>query len=194
MKQLLILLVFLPLLSLSQLREKVIIKSDNFEIVYSEVLEQPTLVKYTIPCPYGSVINSRNGMDFHKTEGVHTSDNKDYYKNVWDKGHMVPSADFNCDKVLMKSVYSYVNCALQHEELNRKHWRYLESYERKLTQYGDIDIIIRIIFGSEKLPTGATIPSFFQKEIYLDGELYGIWKFPNTDAVIDKKVNDFRVK
>jgi len=195
MRQLFLTFLLLPFLSFSQLRDSITIKSDNFEILYSEVLEQPILVKYSIPCPEGSVIYSRRGIDFYKTDKIHTSDSKDYYRNVWDKGHMVPSADFNCDKKLMKSVFSYVNCALQHEELNRKQWKYLERHERKLTQYGDVYIIIKIIFtASEKLPTGATIPSFFQKEIYLDNKLYGIWKFPNNNSVIGKKVNYFKVK
>jgi hypothetical protein len=27
-------------------------------------------------------------MNFYKEDDVHTSDNADYYRNVWDKGHL----------------------------------------------------------------------------------------------------------
>lgn len=191
----LFLFLLISTLSFSQeLRDRVNIKTDNFEIIYSEVLEQPLLVKYTIPCVYGSVKNSRRGMNFYVNDSIHTSNNKDYYKNVWDKGHMIPAAAFNCDKIMLKSTFSYINCALQHQGLNRKLWKYLESYEKKLTQYGDVDVIIRVIFTTktEKLPTGATVPTYFEKTIFLNNQKYGTWRFPNIDNGTSQ-VNDFKI-
>jgi hypothetical protein len=41
-------------------------------------------------------------MDFFTCDSVKTSDSKDYESNVWDKGHMAPAADFNCDKIMLK--------------------------------------------------------------------------------------------
>lgn len=195
MKNLFLSLLLLPFLSFAQLREKVTIEGDNFKIEYSEVLEQPLFVSYTIPCVYGSVSNSRRNLNFHTNDTIHTSNNGDYYKNVWDKGHMMPAASFDCDKELLKYTFTYLNCALQHKDLNRKQWKYLESYENKLTQYGDVYVEINIIFTefSEKLESGATVPSYFQKKIYLNGDLYGIWKFPNMENP-DQNVNSFKIK
>jgi len=193
MKKIFLLLLLLPLFSFAQLRDNIVIKTDNYEITYSEILEQPTLVKYTIPCVYGSVANSRRGMNFYKNDSIHTSDSKDYYNNVWDKGHMIPAAAFNCDKAMLKSTFSYLNCALQHEDLNRKLWKYLEAYEKKLTQYGDVNVIIRILFITqpEKLSTGATVPTYFEKTIYLNSQNYGTWRFPNLSNS-SSNVNDFK--
>jgi len=117
-------------LSQSKLRESVKIKSDIFEVVYSEKLEQPLSAKYTVQCPNGNA--SRSGMDFFTCDSVKTSDHKDYEGNVWDKGHMAPAADFNCDKIMLKKTFSYLNCTLQHQDLNRTTWRLLEAYEREL--------------------------------------------------------------
>jgi DNA/RNA endonuclease G (NUC1) len=87
-----------------KLRDSVYIKTDIFEVVYSEVLEQPKFVKYTVKCPNGTA--SRAGMDFYTCDSIKTSDNKDYEKNIWDKGHMGPAADFNCDKETLYKTFS----------------------------------------------------------------------------------------
>ena len=52
--------------------------------------------------------------------------NDDYVNNVWDKGHLAPAAAFNCDRETIKKTFSYLNCALQHEGLNRGPWKELE--------------------------------------------------------------------
>jgi endonuclease G len=62
---------------------------------------------------------------------VKTSDGKDYEGNVWDKGHCAPAADFNCTRETLWQTFSYLNCILQHEKLNRGAWRLLEVRERE---------------------------------------------------------------
>lgn len=139
-------------------------------VKYSETLEQPLMVSYKVICPEGNA--SRKGMDFFKEKGVHTSDDADYANNVWDKGHMAPAASFNCSKDTLKAVFSYINCALQHQNLNRGQWKELEAYERKLSASGkEVYVKIDIIFDrdSKVLPTGATIPHSFIKHLIVDG-------------------------
>ena len=86
-------LVCLPILIFGQPKT---IKTDIFTVVYSEDYQQPLQVMYRVLCPSGDV--DRGGMDFHKVEGVKTSDNYDYKDNPYDKGHLAPAAAFKCDK------------------------------------------------------------------------------------------------
>jgi endonuclease G len=172
-KNLLLIILLVLTLSLSaQLRDSVYIKTDIYECVYSEVLEQPKFVRYTVLCPDGKA--PRTGMDFYTDKEVKTSDNADYVHNVYDKGHMAPAADFNCTKEMLYKTFSYLNCALQHEGLNRVTWRLLEVKERELASKYNVVVEIRCVFdlNSVKLPTGATIPSGFYKTIYANNEVY----------------------
>ena len=171
-----LLLVLLTLLSLSsfsqkKLRDSIYIKTDIFEVVYSEVLEQPKFVKYIVKCSNGTA--SRTGMDFYTCDSIKTSDNKDYEKNMWDKGHMSAAADFNCDKPTLYKTFTYLNCSLQQENLNRTTWRLLEVRERELAKtHKIVQVEIRCIFGpkSIKLPSGATVPTAYRKTIKYDGK------------------------
>ena len=129
MKKLLLSLFLFPLVVFAQ-RDSVYVKTDIFTAVYSEVLQQPKWVTYTVQCPNGKT--PRTGMDFYTVPDIITSDNADYVDNVYDKGHCAPAADFNCTKEMLYKTFSYVNCVLQNQYLNRGVWRLLEVYERDL--------------------------------------------------------------
>ena len=149
-----------------KLRDSVHIKTDIYEIIYSEKLEQPLKVTYKVLCPNGTA--SRAGMDFYTNDTIKTSDNKDYINNQYDKGHMSPAGDFNCNKEMLYKTFSYLNCALQHENLNRGVWKLLESHERELALKHKVVVVeIKCIFtkSSVKLSSGATIPDGFYKTI-----------------------------
>ena len=83
MKQLLLLIFTIPFFVFSQktLRDSINIKTDLFEIVYSEKLQQPKYIKYIVQCPNGTA--SRKGMDFYVCDSIITSDNKDYENNQY---------------------------------------------------------------------------------------------------------------
>jgi endonuclease G len=170
------LLVLLTLLSLSsfsqkKLRDSIVVKTPMFEIVYSEKLEQPKFIRYTVQCPNGTA--SRTGMDFYVDKTIKTSDAKDYEKNPYDKGHLAPAADFNCDKQTLYKTFTYLNCSLQQENLNRTTWRLLEVRERELSKTHKVVVVeIRCIFGPKSivLPTGASIPTAYRKTIKYDGK------------------------
>ena len=168
MKKLLLLLLLLPLIVFGQLRDCVNVKTPIYEVKYSEKLEQPTWIKYTVQCPTGTA--SRAGMDFYTNDTIKTSDNLDYVSNVYDKGHLAPAADFNCTKELLYQTFSYLNCALQNQYLNRGVWRMLEEYERELAKTETVIVTIDLVFSKKsiKLPSGATVPDGFYKTIYLD--------------------------
>ena len=171
------------------LRDSVHLKTNLFTIVYSEVLEQPKAVWYTVKCTGPGA--SRSGVDFYTVPGVKTSDNADYVNNEWDKGHMAPAASFNCTPEMLKATFAFTNCALQQENLNRGAWRLLELEERKIAAQTPVRVYIRLDFeknpnqspadfrkNPNRLPTGATIPTGFYKEIVY-GNMTECYYFPN---------------
>jgi endonuclease G len=164
----LLFLFLFPLFVFAQktLRDSIYIKTNMFEIVYSEKLQQPKFIRYTVQCPNGSA--PRTGMDFYTCDSILTSDEKDYVNNPYDKGHLAPAADFNCDRDMLFKTFTYLNCSLQQENLNRTTWRLLEARERELAKTNKTVVVeIRCIFSKSSivLPTGATVPDAYIKTI-----------------------------
>ena len=194
MKQLLFALLLTPVLATAQLRDSVRIKTDIYEVIYSEKLESPRWVQYTVLCPNGTA--SRSGMDFYTNDSVKTSSNEDYVKNEWDKGHMAPAADFNCDKEMLHKTFSYLNCALQNQYLNRGVWRMLEIQEREWAKKETTTVTINLVFDktSYTLPTGATVPNGFLKTICLEKSGKKIkFYFPNMTPT-KEKYTEYQIK
>lgn len=180
MKQ--ILLTILLLLSLnSSIFGQRIVQTDIFRVSYSVEKEQPLWVEYTVLCPNGDA--SRSGMDFWEPDGIHTSDDEDYENNVWDKGHLAPAAAFNCNKEMLRKTFNYLNSALQHQSLNRGIWNRLEAFERDLANFYTVDVRVDVIFdeNSQRLTTGAVVPSFFKKTMKWDDKT-AEFLFPNIDT------------
>ena len=112
-----------------ELRENVIVENAVFKVWYNEVLEQPVQLIYTSTNRPKNV--DRGSMNFYNEADYHTSDNADYYANVWDKGHLAPAATFSDSKENLRQTFSFLNCALQDQYLNRGEWRLLEEQERR---------------------------------------------------------------
>lgn len=177
MKYLLILLLFTST-SFSQLRDSITVKNDIFEVCYSEKFQQPLRAHYIITCYNGKT--PRKGMDFYVESDYKTSDSKDYENNIYDKGHLVPAADFNCDIIMLRKTFSYLNCSLQNKFLNRGVWKTLETYERKLSKKYVVEVEVKLIFSTNslKLKSGATVPDAFIKTIKYNGVIEKYY-FPN---------------
>jgi endonuclease G len=164
-KKALLLFLLLPLTVLAQLRDSVNFNNNHFRIVYSETLEGPRSIRYTVLCPTGTA--SRSGMDFYTEKTIHTSDNADYVANEWDKGHMAPAASFNCTTEMLRGTFTYVNSSLQQQSLNRGVWKKLEVRERELAKEGNVDVFIRVEYvnNPRRVPTNAAIPVGYYKEV-----------------------------
>lgn len=191
MKKNLLIIFFLPIIVFSQ-RPEVRIRTEIFTVVYSEVYQQPLSIEYVVLCPNGSA--SRKGMDFYKNDSVITSDDADYRDNVYDKGHLAPAAAFSCNTEMLRQTFSYLNCALQNQYLNRGVWKNLESHERKLAvQNPGAKVEVLVEFkNSKRLPTGATIPSGFYKKITVEKGIY-MYYFPN-EKPRSSKYSDYVIK
>jgi endonuclease G len=137
MKKIIIILILLSTNIYGQLRDRVYKKTDIFEVIYSEKFEQPLILKYKVRCSSGKA--SRDGMELYHKD-IKTSDTRDYLNNVYDRGHLAPAADFNCDLASLRKTFTYLNCALQYDELNRGVWRLLEEHERVLAKKYKVDI------------------------------------------------------
>ena len=194
-KNLLLLLLLLPTLLFGQkLRKSIKIKTPIYEVIYNEKLEQPTWIRYTVQCPNGTA--SRKGMEFYTNDSIKTSDAADYANNIYDKGHLAPAEDFSCTRELLYQTFSYLNCALQNQYLNRGVWGMLEKYERELAKTENVIVTISIVFDKKSilLPTGATVPSGFYKTIHLKKSRKTIkYYFPN-ESPINTKYPDYIIK
>lgn len=84
---------------------------------------------------------------------------------------------------MLRSTFTYLNCALQHEALNRGPWKDLEKYERDLSLHYSVHVTIYVLFDSspERVPGGAAIPKGFIKTIKFNSKQVQFY-FPNTDV------------
>jgi endonuclease G len=167
MKKIVILFSFL-ILSLVSFGQNVRIKNDVFEVLYSQSLEQPLVIKYRSLNRPTNV--NRGAMDFYKEPNIKTSDADDYKANIYDKGHGAPAATFSDNMVNLKQTFSYLNCIMQDKYLNRGEWRMLEEEIRKWDDTENITVLIKTFFDKpvKRVSTGAAIPSYLQKHIYFE--------------------------
>jgi endonuclease G len=156
------------LLSLISFGQDVRIKNEVFEVLYSQSLEQPLVIKYRSTNRPTNV--NRGAMDFYKEPNIKTSDADDYAKNIYDKGHGAPAATFSDNMVNLKQTFSYLNCIMQDQYLNRGEWRLLEEQIRKWDDTENITVLIKTFFDTpvKRVPTGAAIPSYLQKHVYFE--------------------------
>ena len=161
--------------------DSILVTTNIFEISYNEVFEQPNWVKYTVR---DIVKNAdRDGMNFYTVDSIYTSDDYDYYSNRWDRGHMAPAGSFNDSYENLYSTFTYLNVALQYDDLNRGAWVDLEEQVREWADdYGDIDIEIYLEFNSNHitLETGAHVPTAFYKFVFFPDSSKKCFYFPNV--------------
>jgi len=185
-----LILFLLPVVLFAQLRDSVYYTNPYFIVNYSETLEGPRSVHYSVACPTGTA--SRAGMDFYTEKGIKTSDNKDYEANEWDKGHMAPAASLNCNRDILYATFTYVNSSLQQYSLNRGVWKQLEIRERQLAMENDVKVFIRVEYPSSpmRVTTGAAIPLGYYKELKV-GNRRECYYFYNK-APVTKELNDYK--
>ena len=172
--------------------DSLLVSNNIFQISYNEKYEQPNWVKYTVR---DIVKNAdRDGMQFYTVDSIYTSDDDDYYSNRWDRGHMAPAGSFNDSYENLYSTFSYINVALQYDDLNRGVWVDLEEQVRQWAdELGDIDIEIYLEFGSSHivLDTGAHVPTAFYKHVIFPEGTKKCYYFPNSTP--DKSWQEYEI-
>ncbi|MDC1439026.1 DNA/RNA non-specific endonuclease [Flavobacteriaceae bacterium] len=154
-----------------------------FTVSYNELYEQPNWITYCVRDVPKNV--DRKGYNFRKGTRVWTSNNADYKNNIWDKGHLAPAAAFSDSEANLKATFSFLNCTLQHQRLNRKEWAQLEQQVRYWARdFGDMSVEVDVLFESnhQVLPTGAHVPSGFIKRIQFPDGVAKCFYFPNEDT------------
>ena len=180
--------------SLTRARVDSLLVSNNiFQISYNEKYEQPNWVKYTVR----DIIKNadRAGIQFYTVDSIYTSDDDDYYSNRWDRGHMAPAGSFNDSYENLYSTFSYINVALQYDDLNRGVWVELEDQVRKWADdFGDINIEIYLEFDSSHivLDTGAHVPTAFYKYVIFPDGTKKCYYFPNSTP--DKSWQEYEIE
>lgn len=166
------------------LRDVVIIDKGIYKVSYNEIHQQPNWIEYDVSNRPKNV--DRGNRDFYLEPGVITSDNADYYKNPWDKGHLAPAATFSDSETNLNKTFSFINCAMQIDDLNRGEWAELEQNIRDWSAtLGTIKIRIELVFepGHEVRDTGVHIPTGFWKKLtYPSGEKE-CYYFPNQPTI-----------
>ncbi len=168
MKKNLLLTLFLLIGISAFSQDTVRIKNQVFEVLYSQNLEQPIWIKYRSTNRPTNV--NRGTMDFYTEKNIKTSDALDYKANIYDKGHGAPAATFSDNMENLKQTFTYLNCILQDQYLNRGEWRLLEEQERKWDDTENLTVLIKVFFDKpvKRIPTNAAIPSYLQKHIYFE--------------------------
>lgn len=159
----------------------VLIKKSIYDVYYSQKLEQPIWLSYESTNRPTNV--NRGSMDFYTEKDIKTSDHEDYAKNVYDKGHLAPAATFSDNMENLKTTFSYLNCALQNQYLNRGEWRLLEEQERKWDDKEKLYVKITLDYDKSSivLPTKATVPNGFTKHIqFKNSKTWKCYYFSNT--------------
>ena len=173
--------------------DSLLVSNNIFQISYNEKYEQPNWVKYTVR----DIIKNadRAGIQFYTVDSIYTSDDDDYYSNRWDRGHMAPAGSFNDSFENLYSTFSYINVALQYDDLNRGVWVELEDQVRKWADdFGDINIEIYLEFESSHivLDTGAHVPTAFYKYVIFPDGTKKCYYFPNSTP--DKSWQEYEIE
>jgi hypothetical protein len=197
-----------------------LIKNDVYEVMYSETFQQPIRISYEYPefaflkayfIEPIVVLNEVGYPDPFKEikewkvpTNIITSDNDDYTL-PYHRGHIVPAKSFEYSEH-QKFIYSYLNCAIMHKDLNQGVWYALENRERKLKEKYNVKVQVILFFAdtSNTVDGGATIPSSFRKIIeyrkkgLLDlSKKYKItrevYEFPNNDSVKNTDLASYKI-
>ena len=152
--------------SLTNLRNNIIIDKGIYKVSYNEEYEQPNWVEYIVSNRPKNV--DRGSKNFYLESGVLTSNNDDYYKNEWDKGHLAPAATFSDSEENLHKTFSFINCTMQIDNLNRGEWAQLEQHVRDLSKsQGNINVRIDLVFAQNHIvrSTGVHIPTGYWKNL-----------------------------
>jgi len=112
---------------------------------------------------------------FHKNNKLPSNiqaSRKDYYKTPFDRGHFSANkADWDNNKSDMYYSFSFTNMTPQYPKTNRRSYRKVENYARKMTKKYNNVVVISIAVPGDK---------FMKGHINIPKEYYKILTYNNT--------------
>lgn len=113
-----------------------IIDMGYYKSYYSYAHRAPSFVIYSMYKPRTKV--ARTGMSFWRLNDMPTFP---YFHSGYDRGHLCAAADRAESRQAMYSTFCFVNIIPQTPALNRKLWKYYETYVRNMSQADSLTII-----------------------------------------------------
>jgi endonuclease G len=98
---------------------------------------------------------------------------KDYSNSGYDKGHLFPYADAQCDATDQIECFYMSNMLPQLHAVNAGDWKTLETQERVWAATKSIRVIAGGYGTKGELKSGVNIPESCWKAIYVDGRWHG---------------------
>jgi endonuclease G len=182
-----------------------IIKHKNYTLRYEEDYEVPAWVAYKLRGEYTKGIANRAGNQFIPDRKV--KDNSaltgDYSNTGYDRGHMLPAADFKCCQELMNETFFMSNICPQVPDFNRGIW---ENIEERVRGWAVRDEEVFVVTGPvlrKGLPTigrynNVAVPEYFYKIVLFyqpksDKKPRMIAFLLPNEALFSKKMNSYVV-
>ena len=167
-------------------RKDTLIVFENYSVLYSQRYLQPLTIEYEVICPIDNKKRREclKNFTYYRCNNIITSRHEHYKEldmdSIWDKGHMAPRQSLACNCESVQETFSFLNCALQHKDLNRHGvWRDLEDVELELAKTNTVSVMIEVAYtDTSNFLVDALIPSGFFKTIVLDGDSLKYF-FPN---------------
>lgn len=152
------------------LKNEELITKANYALSYNEKHEQAVWVAYFLRKEHVIGQANRDGSSFIPDPAVSTQTavTSDYTRSGFDRGHLVPAADFKCCQDLMDETFYMSNISPQAPEFNREIWEQLESQVRQWVRRDkELLVITGSVIGERPKKIGnktkISVPTHFYK-------------------------------
>jgi len=141
MKNLLTLLSLFFLINISYSQDTVRLKHTNYISVYSKSYKYPVLVEWWLTKAKVECNNKLPRKDAFQPDPLlpkETDLANDYKNSGFDRGHMMPAAENQCQTPkVQEECFYFSNMAAQYHSLNAGDWKSVETLERELASTND---------------------------------------------------------
>ena len=136
-----------------------VIKNAVVTTCYSDKLKSVTKVAYVIDGSNVHKVNLKKRGKWHYNSAIPNklrSNNKDYVKTGYDKGHLAPDSAYDWNKDVLNNTYDLnINSVPMAAKVNRKTWIKSEKYAKDISRkLGYIQVIDFMVFDKKPKKMG----------------------------------------
>lgn len=165
----LVTLSFLFGLSLNQNTNEVLLKTKQFNVIYSKKYKEPIITFYKLN--WSEVkLKSKNKCRFHYSKLIdlkYQYNSKKYSRTGYDRGHSANKADFDDTPIDKCNTYVMINVVPQSHYFNAYIWGEAEKFERILTKEYNTTYVYNIFLQDGTINKGLVVPKYQIKLIYV---------------------------